>query len=223
MFIFEKITAKSVENINEIIEVRAKGRPVWINVIDEGKKGFLGFGARNAEAEYLTLAMIEATVSTYLRSIMTQMDVEIENVAIQTHRRNMEIQLDTNKNGLLIGRDGETLQALQFVLQQALKQHLGKYYKFYVELNIGDYRQQVIERLERQAHIMARRVHKEQKAMVFPPMNASERKIIHTALANDAFVKTLSMGSEPKRYISIELREDVMQRPKRDFPQLKSK
>ncbi|MGL6008778.1 MAG: R3H domain-containing nucleic acid-binding protein, partial [Culicoidibacterales bacterium] len=97
-----------------------------------------------------------------------------------------------------------------------LKQHLGQYYKFYVEVNVANYREQVIEKLQRQAMIAARRAHKNQESVELPIMNALERKIVHTTLAQDTFVKTTSFGKDPNRYIIIELREGVEQRPKRE-------
>lgn len=224
MFVFEKITDKSVELAKVKAQERAQGKLVFTEVIDEGKKGLFGLGSREAIIEYLTLPMIENQFSDYIRSVIEQMGIEIENLTITTQRRNMAIQIDTDKNGLLIGRDGETLQALQFVFQQALKQHLGKYYKFYVELNVANYREQLVEKMQRQAMIMARKAHKDQQAVALPPMNAFERKIIHTTLSQDAFVKTVSVGQEPQRHIVIELRDDVEQRPMRErFSQTQAK
>ena len=216
MFVFEKISDKNVELAKVQAQERAQGKLVFTEVIDEGKKGVFGIGSRDALIEYLTVAMIEEQFTDYVRSVITQMGITIESLTITTQRRNMAIQIDTDKNGLLIGRDGETLQALQFVFQQALKQHLGKYFKFYVELNVANYREKMIEKMQRQAMIMARKAHKEQQPMTLPPMNAFERKVIHTALAQDNFVKTISVGQEPNRYIVIELRDDVEQRPKRE-------
>lgn len=216
MFVFEKLTDKTVDLAKAKAQERAQGKLVFTEVIDEGKKGVFGLGSREAMIEYLTLPMIEEQFATYIQTVIAQMGITIEKLSITTQRRNMAIQIDTDKNGLLIGRDGETLQALQFVFQQALKQHLGKYFKFYVELNVANYREQMIEKMQRQAMIMARKAHKEQQAITLPPMNAFERKIIHTTLAQDAFVKTLSIGQEPNRQIIIELRDDVEQRPNRE-------
>ncbi|MGL5382737.1 MAG: RNA-binding cell elongation regulator Jag/EloR [Culicoidibacterales bacterium] len=214
MFIFERMSGKTLEFVQA--QVQAKGKLVFTEVITEGKKGLFGLGAKDAIIEFLTLEMVEQQLAAYAQSVIEQMGIEIYALEITTQRRNLLIQVDSDKNGLLIGRDGETLQALQYVFQQAVKQHLGKYCKFYVELNVANYREQVIEKLQRQAMIAARKAHKSQEPVELPVMTALERKIIHTTLAQDAFVKTTSAGKEPNRYVVIELREDVEQRPKRE-------
>ncbi|MGL6007992.1 MAG: KH domain-containing protein, partial [Culicoidibacterales bacterium] len=123
MFVFERISGKTLELVNAEVQLQAGEKPVFTEIITEGKKGIFGLGAKDAIVEFLTLSMIEQQLAVYVRTVIEQMGIEIYALVITTQRRNVMIQIDADKNGLLIGRDGETLQALQYVFQQALKQH----------------------------------------------------------------------------------------------------
>ncbi len=216
MFVFEQCYDKNQQHIEQQLNQKYNNQLIIKKVITEGKRGFFGFGSQLACTEFLTGEMISRQLGEYVRLIVTQMGISIETLTIENQRRKFIIKIETDKNGLLIGRDGETLEALQLILQQALKNHLGEFMRLYVELNIANYREQEIAKLQRQARILARKVHKEQQAAQFEPMSSSARKIIHNELAHDQFVQTRSVGKEPNRYVQIILRPDVEQRPQRE-------
>ncbi|MEX2246362.1 MAG: RNA-binding cell elongation regulator Jag/EloR [Dehalococcoidia bacterium] len=104
--------------------------------------------------------------------------------------------------GVLIGRRGETLAALQFVLNMMVTKQLGE--KFYFTVDIEGYRRRRERQLETLARRMAEQVKRTRRPVTLEPMPANERRIIHITLANDRYVSTSSEGEGENRKVSIE-------------------
>ncbi|HLR02348.1 MAG TPA: RNA-binding cell elongation regulator Jag/EloR [Virgibacillus sp.] len=174
---------------------------VDIEVIDEGKKGLLGvFGSKRAIVK-VTIAkdMIEEA-ETFIADLTKKMglDVHIETVREDKH---VTFTLSGDKIAILIGKRGQTLNALQYIVQLVVNKGSDEYYA--VTLDAEGYRARRKETLESLAFKMADKAKRIQKKVALEPMPAYERKIIHTALQAEEDIETYSDGNDPHRHIVI--------------------
>ncbi|WP_029215567.1 RNA-binding cell elongation regulator Jag/EloR [Kallotenue papyrolyticum] len=109
--------------------------------------------------------------------------------------------LDEETVGLLIGRRGETLRSLQFLVNTIVQRHLGRWPQLVID--IGNYRQRRQESLEGLARRVAEQVRATGKPQSLDPMQAYDRRIIHMALRDDATVYTESAGEGENRHVVI--------------------
>lgn len=222
-----------------------------IEVIEEGKKGFLGMGKKNARvsvepsvSEEISEAVVETVAAATVADEVTPV-VELETVVEEaaapsktgkvlaeledeaaltelalyltniTNELNapamvkMErsegmiiFHLDTKKQGILIGKHGKMLNALQYLAQVFI--HRVAKNKLSVVVNVGDYRQKRQAILQRLAERTAEKVERTGRPVFLEPMPAFERKQIHSALSENDRVKTHSEGDEPYRYLVVE-------------------
>lgn len=112
------------------------------------------------------------------------------------------MHLDSEKQGILIGKHGKTLNALQYLAQVFI--HRVAENKLSVVVNVGDYREKRQAILERLAKRTAEKVKQTGRPVFLEPMPAFERKQIHSVLSQDEFIKTHSEGDEPFRYLVVE-------------------
>lgn len=171
-----------------------------INVIQEPVKGILGIGNKPAEVEVVQLEDVYAYAKQYLVDLIKKMGFEAQ-IEVIKRNDNISFNVFSNHNPLLIGKQGKTLAALQKVLQQSIKNQIGKYIS--ITLDIGGYKGNQKSKLEKIAHRVSRSVAKSKTDAKLDPMNAYERRIVHTYLADDKFVYTTSEGQDPNRYVVI--------------------
>ncbi|AGT33873.1 protein jag [Geobacillus genomosp. 3] len=173
-----------------------------IVVIDEGKKGWFGlFGGRPAVVKaVLKIDPVEETVR-FLQQIITQMGAE--GAIVEASRRGKQVMLRVQGGpvGLLIGKHGQTLNALQFLAQLVANRHADEYVS--IAVDIENYRERREQTLVELANKLAARVVRTGKEVKLEPMPAHERKIIHAALAGNKHVSTYSIGADPHRSIVI--------------------
>jgi len=197
-------TGQTVEEAIEagLKELNASREQVEISIVDEGKRGVLGiFGARPAIVKVkLILDPIEETVK-FLKQVCKYMNAEIE-VEVKTEGKHVYFNLKSEKAGFLIGKRGQTLNALQSLAQLVLNKHSDQFKLLH--LDAENYRSRREESLTQLAHRMAKKAVREKRKISLEPMPAYERRIIHTALSDHAKVTTYSEGTEPKRYLVIE-------------------
>lgn len=190
------------EAVNSALQqLQASKDDVEIHIIDEGKKGFLGiFGSKLAIVSVkLKRNHIEET-RKFLKKITEEMDidVEIETIVNENH---VTYHFTGDKIALLIGKRGQTLNALQYLTQLVLNRDTEQFY--HTTLDAEGYRQRRKETLESLAERIADRAIRLNKKISLEPMPPFERKIIHSKLQNRNDVSTYSSGSEPYRYLVI--------------------
>ena len=141
-------------------------------------------------------------LALYLTNITNDMGVPAL-VKIQ-HEANglIVMNLETSKQGMLIGKHGKILNALQYLAQVFL--HRVAKEKLSVVVNVGNYRQKREEVLTRLAQRTAEKVKETGRPVFLEPMPAFERKMIHSALSKDEYIKTHSEGEDPYRYLGVE-------------------
>ena len=146
------------------------------------------------------LEEISAFVINYLDELLTNMHLEVK-MAAKFCNDQIIINMDSNNNAILIGKDGRTLKALQMIVCKHTYQQLKIYPN--VVLNVNNYQEQREENLIRLAKKIVSDVKKSKNAVELDNMNSYERRIIHNALKDDKEISTVSVGEEPNRHIVI--------------------
>ena len=201
----EEATKKAIEQLNvnkDDIE------NIKVEVIEEPSKGFLGFiGAKDGlykitliekQIEIKEIDIAKEFIETMLHNAKVNADV------IATQEDNLiKINIKGKEATCLIGRRGETLDAVQFLTSLALNK-INKDSHSRVLVDIENYREKREQSLIRYANKVAREVAKTKKTKKLDYMNPYERRIIHSALQNDKYVITYSEGEEPHRRLVIE-------------------
>jgi len=168
------------------------------------QKGGL-FKAKKVEIEVIKKSDIHDFIKDTILKITKDMGFDCK-AEVKVRDDILNITLFSDKNSLLIGRDGKNMQALTTVVRQIVFNELGSYYKF--NLDVGEYKLKQQKNLERMAHRIAREVAKSKVDAKLDPMNSYERRIIHNTLNDDRYVYTESFGEEPNRYVVIKARND---------------
>ena len=153
------------------------------------------------ESQY-DIEQVVAEVSEYVQEILDDMDVEAR-IETSHNRRTINIQVDTNEPGRVIGYHGKVLKALQLLAQNFLYNRYER--NFYITINVNDYVEHRAEVLQGYAQKLAERVITEQEAYHTDPMSSNERKIIHRIISKMDGVTSYSEGSEPNRYVVVDV------------------
>ncbi|RLK62852.1 protein jag [Atopobacter sp. AH10] len=142
-----------------------------------------------------------ASVATYLKDVCRAYGVEAEVVGKLESRR-ITFQIETEKQGLVIGHHGKILDALQNLAQVLVFRDITGRYS--VIVNVGDYRERRQDILKRLAHRTANRVLETGQSIILDPLPSFERKMIHSELSRNELIQTHSEGKEPHRYLVVE-------------------
>lgn len=176
-----------------------------IEIIEEGSRGFLGmFGAKDAVVKVKKKFDPERTAKNFLKEMFIAMGL-IVNVETKLKDRQLEIKISGDDMGIIIGKRGQTLDAVQYLVNLVVNKGTAPYIS--VTLDTENYRERRKETLETLAFNLAKKVKHTGKNVVLEPMNPYERRIIHSALQNDRYVTTYSEGDEPYRNVVITLKE----------------
>lgn len=255
-------TGKTVDEAIATALEKLKKSPeqVTVRVIEEGKKGFFGFGAKNAEVEVTVKESsaptevpeaVESTATagakpsdeeiaaempaapvqeegaepdfeqqdtesadkpsndiaiaetkTYLQDVAKGMKIDDLSVTHEKQGKTVRFTLESEKVAVLIGKRGQTLNALQQLAQLVANRHAEQF--MIVELDAENYRERRQETLEQLADRMADKAIRTGNRVQFEPMPSYERKVIHQALSRRLDIDTHSEGKDPNRYLVIE-------------------
>lgn len=202
-----EFTGKTVDEALEhaLSELKVSKDKVEYTITDEGSKGFLSFiGSRPAKIKVTIKKNPLEECELFLQGILLKMGVESE-IFVREEEDKVFIDLKGEDVGTVIGYRGETLDAIQYLLNVFInKTNKGIYKK--VLLDAGSYRVKREETLKKLALKTAYKVKKYGRSMKFEPMNPYERKIIHSALQDDNKIVTKSEGQEPFRRIVVNLK-----------------
>lgn len=185
-------------------QLRTTENRVKVHVLEQPVKGLFGFiGARDAkvELELLPDAMEEAV--SFLQDVLRtmQLDVRIEQKA---DKDGFELHMYGAELGMLIGRRGQTLDALQYLVNIVANRYSDQHLR--VVLDAEQFRERRKKTLQELADRLAERVVRTKKEVVLEPMPPQERKVIHARLQQHPKVRTFSRGDEPNRRVVIVLR-----------------
>ena len=166
-------------------------------VVEEGSLGFLGIGSKPATIKARVKGTIADKAKDFLNEVFSAMNmVVVINVKYNEDNRNMNIELSGDEMGVLIGKRGQTLDSLQYLVSLVVNKDSEEYIR--VKVDTEDYRERRKETLENLAKNTAYKVKRTKRSVSLEPMNPYERRIIHSALQNDKYVTTtLLKGSSP--------------------------
>ncbi|GAB3054027.1 RNA-binding cell elongation regulator Jag/EloR [Virgibacillus ainsalahensis] len=173
---------------------------VEIEVIDEGKKGILGFGAKPAIVKVVIAKNSIEDTEAFIKEVTNHMNLDVE-IVTTIEGNHVTYELQGENIAILIGKRGQTLNALQYLVHLALNKDNEQFYS--VTVDAEGYRGRRKETLESLALKMADKAMQLNKKVALEPMPAFERKIIHNKLQGMEQVSTYSDGVEPHRNIVI--------------------
>lgn len=198
----EAVTAASVE-------LGIVSSELEYEVVDKGSAGFLGLGAKPAVIKARKMEQSKNIVdktNDYLNQLFKAMDIETEvTIDYSEENNSMNINLEGPEMGILIGKRGQTLDALQYLISLFVNKESENYIR--VKLDTENYRARRKDTLENLAKNIAFKVKRSRRSVTLEPMNPYERRIIHSALQNDKYVATKSEGEEPYRKVVVYLKK----------------
>lgn len=178
-------------------------------VVDEGSNGFLGIGSKPAiikAAVKVEEISVEDKAKKFLNDVFAAMSMTVVvNVKYDETSEEMDIDLSGDDMGVLIGKRGQTLDSLQYLVSLVVNKEIENYIR--VKIDTENYRERRKETLENLAKNIAYKVKRTRRSVSLEPMNPYERRIIHSALQNDKYVTTYSEGEEPFRKVVVALKK----------------
>lgn len=204
---FAEKTGKTVEDAIEecLAELGVERDRVEIQVLEQPtKKGLFGLlGTRLAKVRVSYEDNPSDLACNFLKNVCSSMGVTAEFKKTQRGQHWL-IDISGAELGILIGRRGDTLEALQYLTNLAVSKQLSE--KVRVIIDVEGYRQRREETLVRLARRLSDKVKRTGNRVVLEPMNPHERRIIHTALQDDQRISTFSEGEDPNRKVVISLK-----------------
>ena len=205
-------SARSVEEAEELAlkELGVDRNEVEVEVLSRGKAGFLGIGAEQARVRVTKISddspsgnsaslaidvinkMLSAAGVNVISTVRSAYDPDVQGPIID---------INGDDSGLLIGRRGQTLQALQFLVNLMVRNQSGEDVR--VAIDVEGYRQRREASLKDMANKVATRAIQTGRNISLEPMSASDRRIIHMALSNNPGVSTESIGFGEDRKVTI--------------------
>ena len=179
-------------------------------VIEKGSNGFLGIGSKPAIIKAKKNQSVEDIAREFLNKVFTAMEltVKIDIKIVENEKENIvNINIIGEDMGILIGKRGQTLDSLQYLVSLVINKESEKFNR--VKLDTENYRERRKATLENLARNISLKVKRIKKPVALEPMNPYERRIIHSALQNDKFCTTKSEGDEPYRHVVVMLKKDA--------------
>ena len=175
-------------------------------VVEEGSSGFLGIGSKLAIIKAKTKSSIADIAKDFLKDVFAAMNMVVAvDVKYDEDNKNLDVDLSGDEMGILIGKRGQTLDSIQYLLSLVVNKESEEYIR--VKVDTEDYRKRRKETLENLAKNIAYKVKRTKHPVSLEPMNPYERRIIHSALQNDKYVTTHSEGEEPFRRVVVTLKK----------------
>ena len=164
--------------------------------------------AKAADARPIEAAACEKAAKDFLTQVFQAMGIQVELETV-FHEKDRELVVNMNGDdmGILIGKRGQTLDSLQYLVSLVVNKETDGYLR--VKLDTENYRARRKDTLETLARNIAYKVKRTRHSVSLEPMNPYERRIIHAALQNDRYVVTRSEGEEPFRHVVITLRREA--------------
>ena len=205
---FIEISAKTVDDaITEACQkFSVTSDKLEYEIIEEGSSGFLGIGSKPAVIKAKVKSSVQDKAKDFLKSVFEAMNlVVVVDIQYDELNNTMNIDLSGDEMGVLIGKRGQTLDSLQYLVSLVVNKDMEDY--IHVKVDTENYRQRRKETLENLAKNISYKVKRTKRPVSLEPMNPYERRIIHSALQNDKYVTTHSEGDEPFRHVVVVLKK----------------
>ena len=203
-----EISAKTVDDaITEACEkLSVTSDKLEYEVVSEGSTGFLGINSKPAVIKARVKKDMIDQAKVFLNDVFAAMNMV---VTIETkydeEESVLEVNLTGDDMGVLIGKRGQTLDSLQYLISLVVNRDAEKY--IHVKVDTENYRERRKATLENLAKNISYKVRKNRQPVALEPMNPYERRIIHSALQSDKYVTTHSEGEEPYRRVVVTLKK----------------
>jgi Predicted RNA-binding protein len=178
--------------ITAVEEFQVSSKYIQLNVMEERQE--------SVRVEALMTDDIKEVISMYLNDVLVNFNMPFT-IKVVENDRGYVFNIETDNNPILIGRDGKTLSALQFLCKQV--SYVFSDVPQNITIDVGGYKERRILQLEILATKTAKEVAKSKIEAKLKPMNSYERRIVHAKLTEWRDVETISMGEEPNRYLVI--------------------
>ena len=201
----------SAKTINEAITEACKVLGVTSDkheyeIINEGSNELMGIVGKNELIKAALKSSVSDVAKNFLNDIFSAMNMTVVvSIDYNPETNEMNIDLSGDDMGVLIGKRGQTLDSLQYLVSLVVNKDDEKFVR--VKVDTENYRKRRKATLENLAKNMAFKVKRTRRPIVLEPMNPYERRIIHSALQNDKFVTTHSEGDEPYRKVVVTLKK----------------
>lgn len=210
---FQIFNGKTVDDAitNALVALETTSDNIEYEVLEKGSNGFLGIGNKPAKIQArikekeVTSMSIEETCIEFLSKVFSAMDMIVK-INVEVDEEEVKVDLIGDDMGVLIGKRGQTLDSLQYLLSLVINKNTENYLR--VKLDTENYRERRKETLENLAKNIAFKVKRTKRPVTLEPMNPYERRIIHSALQNDRYVTTRSEGEEPFRHVVVVLKKN---------------
>lgn len=199
-------TGKTVDEAIEkaLTELNSEKNEVEIEVLEEGNKGLLGIlGGRTARVRVSLKQQEQHAAVGFIGNVLESMGIDAQ-LEYSESDEDITINITGKDSGIIIGRRGETLDALQYLASLVANKGTENYKRVIVD--IENYREKRKDTLVKLANRLADQVSANKKSITLEPMNPFERRVIHSTLQDNARVKTYSIGEEPNRKVVISLK-----------------
>ena len=210
---YREFTGKTVEDavMEATIKLETTSDRMEYEVMEKGSNGFLGIGSKPARIRARKVMETAERAEKFLMDVLEAMDLKAT-VSMEENKeeRTLDIDLAGDDMGVLIGKRGQTLDSLQYLVSLVVNKGEDDYIR--VKVDTENYRQRRKDTLENLAKNIASKVRRTGKPVTLEPMNPYERRVIHSALQNDRYVETHSEGEEPFRKVVVSLKEGVQPR-----------
>ncbi|MBR5995390.1 MAG: protein jag [Eubacteriaceae bacterium] len=196
---------KTVEEAinNALEELGTTSDKVTTRILELPDSGIMSvFGNKFVKVEVTVNDDSLVKAGDFVRSLMEKMGIEADVDATYDEDNKLNVSISTDDTGILIGRRGQTLDAIQYLTSLAVNKDRDEYLR--VTVDVGDYREKRKSALQDLADRIALNVERSKRSYELEPMSSYERRIIHSALQNYEHITTHSEGEEPYRHIVIE-------------------
>ena len=209
---FKEFKGKNVDEAitSACVELGITTEKLEYEVIEKGASGFLGIGSKPAVIKAKKKESVEEIAREFLNKVFEAMELTVKldiNVEESEKENTVSINILGDDMGILIGKRGQTLDSLQYLVSLVINKESDKFNR--VKLDTENYRERRKATLENLAKNIAIKVKRTKRAVALEPMNPYERRIIHSALQNDKFCTTRSEGEEPFRHVVVVLKKDA--------------
>ena len=206
---FIEVRGKTVDDAitNALIQLGTTSDKIEYEIIEKESNGFLGLiGKKEAVIKARKKSNLVDDTYEFLDKMFAAMEMEVKStIEYSEENRTMNIDFAGDEMGILIGKRGQTLDSLQYLISLVVNKESDSYIK--VKVDTEDYRERRKATLENLAKNLSYKVKRTRRPVTLEPMNPYERRIIHSALQNDRYVETHSEGDEPYRKVVITLKK----------------
>ncbi len=207
---YKEYKGKNVDEAitNACVDLGIAADQLDYEVIEKGSSGFLGIGSKSAVIQAKKNESVEEIATEFLNKVFDAMELTVK-IDLQIEEGEKENTININvigdDMGILIGKRGQTLDSLQYLVSLVVNKDSDKFHR--VKLDTENYRERRKATLENLAKNISLKVKRIKKPVALEPMNPYERRIIHSALQNDRYCTTKSEGEEPYRHVVVMLKK----------------